>query len=82
MQKDLRYDSIESIENYSSICLTDREKQVLSWVSKGKSNSSISTIMSISHSTVDFHMKNIFKKLGVNNRVLVALMVIEHHLLE
>jgi DNA-binding CsgD family transcriptional regulator len=53
--------------------LTKREKEVLLWVVAGKSNSDISTILSISDHGVDFHLRNLFKKLGVTSRVVAAL---------
>ncbi|MDC4206650.1 MAG: PAS domain S-box protein [Candidatus Manganitrophus sp.] len=53
--------------------LTKREKEVLSWVMAGKSNSDISAIMNISPHGIDFHLRNLFKKLGVTSRVGAAL---------
>lgn len=49
--------------------LTDKENEVLSWIKKGKPTSKISSQMDISHNTVNFHIKNIFNKLGADNRV-------------
>ncbi len=48
--------------------LTKRELNVLSWLSEGKSNFEIARILIISENTVKSHLKNIFKKLAVNNR--------------
>lgn len=52
--------------------LTRREKEVLSWIMAGKSNSEISTILNISEHGVDFHVRNLFKKLGVTSRAGAA----------
>jgi DNA-binding CsgD family transcriptional regulator len=41
---------------------------VLLWVSQGKSNEKIGTILSISHNTVKNHLKRIFKEMGVTAR--------------
>ena len=48
--------------------LTQREAEVLLWVSYGKSNRSISEILGISPRTVNKHLQQIFIKLGVETR--------------
>jgi DNA-binding CsgD family transcriptional regulator len=48
--------------------LSKREREVLSWVSRGKSNAEIGIILNISAHTVKHHMEKIFAKLGVENR--------------
>lgn len=48
--------------------LTDREIEVLKWTADGKTSSEISTILSISDHTVNFHVKNAISKLGVANK--------------
>ena len=48
--------------------LSDREREVLCWVCRGKSNEEIGQILSISHNTVKNHLKRIFAKLGVSSR--------------
>ncbi|PRY24902.1 LuxR family transcriptional regulator/LuxR family quorum-sensing system transcriptional regulator CciR [Aliiruegeria haliotis] len=52
--------------------MTDREKEVLAWIAKGKSNSVIADILGISIHTVDTHVRRIFRKLGVNDRTTAA----------
>jgi len=52
----------------TQICLTDREIEVLRWSADGKTSSEISTILSISDHTVNFHVKNAISKLGVTNK--------------
>ena len=49
-------------------CLTEREIEVLKWTADGKTSSEISTILSISDHTVNFHVKNAINKLGVANK--------------
>ncbi|MDY7574736.1 XrtB/PEP-CTERM-associated transcriptional regulator EpsA [Actimicrobium sp. CCI2.3] len=49
--------------------LTARELEILSWVIKGKSNAEIGDIVYLSHLTVKNHLQNIYRKLGVHNRV-------------
>ena len=49
--------------------LTQREKEVLQLIAEGKGNKEISDLLCISIETVKSHVKNIFKKLEVKNRV-------------
>jgi DNA-binding CsgD family transcriptional regulator len=53
--------------------LTAREVEVLTWVARGKSNSAIADILGISAHTVDAHLRRIYFKLGVYDRVSAAL---------
>ena len=48
--------------------LTDREKEILSWLTEGKSSWDIGQILSISERTVKFHVNNICSKLNAVNR--------------
>ncbi|MEQ8905353.1 tetratricopeptide repeat protein [Ekhidna sp.] len=48
--------------------LSDREFEVLRLSLEGKSNMEISDVLFISISTVKFHLRNTYGKLGVNNR--------------
>jgi len=48
--------------------MSDREKQIMQWVERGKTNSEIGTILDISAFTVKNHLQRIFKKLDVYNR--------------
>jgi len=52
--------------------LTPREKEVWQLLSNGASNAEISKELFVSESTVKFHIRNIFHKLGVKNRVEAA----------
>ena len=49
--------------------LTQREQEVLKWIAEGKSNSVIADLLKLAEATVDFHIRNIFKKLNVATRV-------------
>ena len=51
------------------IRLTERERTVLRWTGDGKTASEISTIMRISESTVNFHVRNAVAKLGTANKL-------------
>jgi len=52
--------------------LTTREGEVLSWLSKGKTNRDIAEILGLSPRTVDKHLEQIYDKLGVENRTAAA----------
>jgi DNA-binding response OmpR family regulator len=56
----------------SELGLTTREGQVLSWLSKGKTNRDIAQILGLSPRTVDKHLEQIYSKLGVENRTAAA----------
>ncbi len=51
---------------------TSREGEVLSWLSKGKTNRDIAQISGLSPRTVDKHLEQIYAKLGVENRTAAA----------
>jgi len=52
--------------------LTDREADVLLWISRGKSNREISEILMISPRTVNKHLEQVFEKMGIENRASAA----------
>jgi DNA-binding NarL/FixJ family response regulator len=60
----------------SSLKLTQREAEVLLWVSYGKPNRVIGDILTISPRTVHKHVERIFDKLGVETRSAAAAMAI------
>ncbi len=57
-----------NLSNLASEALSSREQEVLEWVSRGKSNDEIGTILGISRNTVKNHLKRIFGKMGVTAR--------------
>jgi DNA-binding response OmpR family regulator len=61
-----------SAEFSSELGLTSREGEVLSWLSKGKTNRDIAQILGLSPRTVDKHLEQIYSKLGVENRTAAA----------
>jgi LuxR family quorum sensing-dependent transcriptional regulator len=54
------------------IYLTDREQEILQWCAAGKTRGEIADILEMSEHTTDWHIKNILRKMGVNNIVLAA----------
>jgi LuxR family quorum sensing-dependent transcriptional regulator len=49
--------------------LTDREREILAWVSEGKTAWEIGFILSLSQRTVEWHVSQACKKLGATNRL-------------
>jgi DNA-binding CsgD family transcriptional regulator len=49
--------------------LTPREMEVMHLVKEGLPNKTIADQLSISAETVKKHLKNIYEKLGVNNKI-------------
>ena len=52
--------------------LTNRERQITRLVSKGFSNKEIGRQLKIVDGTIKVHLHNIFQKLGITNRTLLA----------
>ena len=60
--------------------LTGRELEVIAAIVAARSNSDIATKLQISENTVKRHLTNIFEKLGVSNRLELALFAVNKHL--
>ena len=53
--------------------LTDREMEALTWVARGKSSADIAVLLNVSERTVNFHVNNVIRKVGVATRVQAAI---------
>jgi DNA-binding NarL/FixJ family response regulator len=62
--------------------LSDREKEIVQLVAQGFRNREIGEKLFISEQTVKNHLHNIFDKLGVSDRLELALYAIHHRLIE
>jgi DNA-binding NarL/FixJ family response regulator len=62
--------------------LTDREIEALTWVARGKSSADIAILMHVSERTVNFHVNNVIRKLGVATRVQAAIRCVVLGLIE
>lgn len=51
------------------LLITPREKEVLHFLSKGLTYKEMSERMDVSHETVKKHLKNIYRKLRVQNKI-------------
>jgi len=56
--------------------LTDRERQIMRLVSEGLSNKEIGRRLSIVDGTIKVHLHNIFQKLKIGNRTVLAALAI------
>lgn len=52
----------------SHIKLSEREKEILRWFRDGKTADQVGKILNLSHSTINFHMRNTMLKLDVPNK--------------
>jgi two-component system nitrate/nitrite response regulator NarL len=62
--------------------LSDRERQIVQHVAQGFRNREIGEKLVISEQTVKNHLHNIFDKLGVSDRLELALYAIHHRLID
>ena len=53
--------------------LTDRQIEAMTWVARGKSSADIAILMHVKKRTVNFHVDNVIRKLGVATRVQAAI---------
>ncbi len=60
--------------------LTRRELQIISGIVQGATNRDIGQSLAVSEQTVKNHLSNIFDKLGVSNRLELALFAVHHRL--
>lgn len=68
-----RFDQFGVDREAPSNLLSPRELEILQWIGAGKSNPEIALILGISPPTVATHLRRLFSKLEVNDRVSAAL---------
>src|SRR5690348_1688225 len=74
--------SAESGSRREKPLLSDREKEIVQLVAQGFRNREIGEKLFISEQTVKNHLHNIFDKLGVSDRLKLALYAIHHRLID
>ena len=58
--------------------LTNREREVLAEIAKGRSNREIARALAVSEKTVKAHVSSVLAKLGVQDRTQAALVAVRH----
>jgi two-component system, NarL family, response regulator LiaR len=62
--------------------LSERERQVLRLMVEGLTNRQIAQRLTLSHSTVKFHVSSILSKLGVASRTEAVSLALQHHVVD
>jgi two-component system nitrate/nitrite response regulator NarP len=62
------YMDVRSLKRDPRDSLTEREKTLLAALAKGRTNTELAAELDISINTVKFHLRNLYEKLGLNNR--------------
>jgi LuxR family quorum sensing-dependent transcriptional regulator len=62
--------------------LTERQREILTWIASGKSAWEIGEILNITKRTVDEHAQTAFRRLGAANRVQAVAIALRDHLIE
>ncbi|MER8390922.1 LuxR family transcriptional regulator [Mesorhizobium sp. M1340] len=73
------------VTNYAKsrgINLSPREKECILWTARGKSSWEIGQILGISDNTVNFHIKNLMRKLDTSSRTVAAVKAINFGIIE
>ncbi len=61
---------IGELSNSAAVILTTREAEVLAGLERGAANKEIARDLGLTEAAVKFHLKNLFRKLGVSRRAL------------
>jgi DNA-binding CsgD family transcriptional regulator len=61
-------DTLALSEHGVGLELTPREREVMAWVARGKTNAQIAAVLWVAPSTVRKHLENVYAKLGVSSR--------------
>ncbi|MDP5142181.1 helix-turn-helix transcriptional regulator [Rheinheimera baltica] len=76
------YDAAQRVSDLKSAVISKRELECIRWASEGKTSWEISLILSITESTVNFHLANcITKTESVNRQQAIAKCLLQGQLL-
>jgi DNA-binding NarL/FixJ family response regulator len=62
--------------------LTPREREIIAHITAGATNKDIAAALSISEDTVKHHLRSVFDKLGVSNRLELGLFAVSNRLVD
>lgn len=62
--------------------LSEQEARVLAELAKGRSNRQIAEALWLSEQTIKFHLRNVYRKLGVANRTEALRLALDRHLVD
>ncbi|MER8880811.1 LuxR family transcriptional regulator [Mesorhizobium sp. M0684] len=74
--------SANSSGNEEKPTLSRREKECILWTAKGKSSWEIGRILGISVNTVNFHIKNVMRKMDTSSRTTAAIKALRSCIIE
>jgi LuxR family quorum-sensing system transcriptional regulator CciR len=69
------------IDRHSVAALSERERECLQWIANGKSSWDVGRILNISEYTVNYHVRNTFRKLDTNSRIAAVVKAIRYGLI-
>ena len=83
MTKFVRRSSKRDVESNKKLnnFLSNREIEIVYWISSGKSDWEISQILGISPKTVNYHVENVKKKYAVSTRIQAIVAVVKDGLI-
>jgi len=67
-KKASKIQSIEQLDKYCNTPLSEKEFQIITALTEGKSSTDIATCQKVSYNTVKFHLKNIYLKMEVSSK--------------
>ncbi|MBQ9244677.1 response regulator transcription factor [bacterium] len=73
---------LSDIQKEQMIKLTSREKEVLKYLTEGKSNFEIAGLLKVSIHTAKAHIHNLYNKLDVQDRTQAVVKAIKNNLIE
>ena len=66
----------------SAPVLTEREREIFTWIARGKSSADIAGIVAISERTVNFHVDRVMRKLQVATRMQATIVCVRLGLIQ